>query len=78
MSHIVAIRTEVRDPAAIRAACGRLHLPEPAFGEVRLFSNSAILRPFHHIPHAIQCKSGKLPLLYVPENADLFSTFPRI
>lgn len=41
MSHIVSIQTEVRDPVAVRAACDRLHLPEPAFGEVRLFSSSA-------------------------------------
>jgi hypothetical protein len=41
LSHIVTIKTEVRDPAAVRAACDRLHLPEPAFGEVRPFSSSA-------------------------------------
>lgn len=41
MSHIVSIQTEVRDPVAIRAACDRLHLPEPVFGEAKLFSSSA-------------------------------------
>lgn len=41
MSHIVQIQTEIRDPVAIRAACDRLHLPEPVFGEVKLFSSSA-------------------------------------
>ena len=41
MSHIVSIQTEVRDPVAIRAACGRLKLPEPEFGEVKLFSSVA-------------------------------------
>jgi hypothetical protein len=41
MSHIVSIQTEVRDPVAIRSACDRLKLPEPVFGEVRLFSSSA-------------------------------------
>ena len=41
MSHIVEIKTEIRDPVAIRAACQRLTLPEPVFGEVRLFSTSA-------------------------------------
>ena len=35
------IQTKVRDPAAIRAACDRLHLPEPVFGEVQLFSSRA-------------------------------------
>lgn len=42
MSHIVQIQTEVRDPAAIRAACGRLALAEPVFGETKLFSSSAV------------------------------------
>ncbi|MFI4873834.1 MAG: DUF1257 domain-containing protein [Blastopirellula sp. JB062] len=38
MSHIVQIQTEVRDVEAIRMATQRLSLPEPTFGEVRLFS----------------------------------------
>ncbi|HEY0982999.1 DUF1257 domain-containing protein [Schlesneria sp.] len=42
MSHIVQIQTEIRDPAAIRAACGRLTLPEAVFGETKLFSSSAV------------------------------------
>ena len=42
MSHVVQIQTEVRDPAAIRAACSRLSLPEPVLGEVKLFSYSAV------------------------------------
>ena len=41
MSHIVEIKTEIRDPMAIRAACQRLALPEPVFGEVSLFSSKA-------------------------------------
>ena len=41
MSHIVEIKTEIRDPVAIHAACQRLTLPEPVFGEVKLFSTSA-------------------------------------
>ncbi len=40
MSHIVQIQTEVRDPVAIRAACERLSLPEPVFGQAKLFSSS--------------------------------------
>ena len=42
MSHIVSIQTEIRDPVAIQAACGRLSLPEPVFGETMLFSSSAV------------------------------------
>ncbi|MAD80491.1 MAG: DUF1257 domain-containing protein [Planctomycetaceae bacterium] len=40
MSHIVSIKTEIRDASAIRAACDRLRLPEPVFGAAKLFSGS--------------------------------------
>lgn len=38
MSHIVQIQTEVRNPAAVGAACERLGLPQPVEGIHRLFS----------------------------------------
>ncbi len=38
MSHIAEIRTEVRDAAAVGAACQRLRLPQPVQGTHRLFS----------------------------------------
>ena len=38
MSHIVEIKTEVRDPVAVRSACDRLRLPQPVQGTHRLFS----------------------------------------
>ena len=38
MSHIVTIKTEVRDNIAVLAACARLGLPRPVQGTVRLFS----------------------------------------
>ena len=41
MSHIVQIQTEVRDPAAVHAACRRLGLPEPVHGTAQLFSGEA-------------------------------------
>ena len=41
MSHIVSIKTEVRDPAAVRAACQRLGLPQPVQGTHRLFTSQA-------------------------------------
>ncbi len=41
MSHIVIVETQVRDPAAIQAACQRLRLPQPVQGTHRLFTNSA-------------------------------------
>ena len=41
MSHVVQLQTEVRDPVAVRSACTRLGLPEPAEGVHRLFSEEA-------------------------------------
>ena len=41
MSHVLTIKTEVRDAAAVRAACQRLHLPQPIQGTHRLFTSSA-------------------------------------
>ena len=41
MSHIVEIRTEVRDANGVRAACDRLRLEPPVEGKTRLFSREA-------------------------------------
>ena len=41
MSHIVTIKTEIRDLAALRATCQRLKLSEPVHETVRLFSGQA-------------------------------------
>jgi hypothetical protein len=41
MSHIVEIRTEIRDEQAVRAACARLQLPSPEHKTVRLFNATA-------------------------------------
>ena len=41
MSHIVEIKTEVRDATAARAACQRLKLDAPVTGTARLFSGQA-------------------------------------
>ena len=38
MSHLVTIKTETRDAAAVRAACQRLGLAQPVQGTTRLFS----------------------------------------
>jgi hypothetical protein len=39
LSHIVTLKTEVRDGLAVRAACQRLGLSEPVQGKTRLFSS---------------------------------------
>lgn len=41
MSHIVEIKTEIRDEQAIRAACVRLQLAAPEHRTVRLFNATA-------------------------------------
>lgn len=41
MSHIVSIKTEIRDQAAARAACQRLGLPQPVHQTTWLFSGTA-------------------------------------
>jgi len=41
MSHVVTIKSEVRDATAVRAACQRLGLPKPVEGTHRLFTSSA-------------------------------------
>jgi len=42
VSHIVTIKTEVRDATAVRAACRRLGLTEPVHGTTKLFSGQAV------------------------------------
>jgi hypothetical protein len=41
VSHVVQIRTEVRDPEAVAAACRRLGLPQPVHGTAQLFEGEA-------------------------------------
>jgi hypothetical protein len=41
VSHIVTLKTEIRDHAALCAACQRLQLAEPVHETVRLFSAQA-------------------------------------
>jgi hypothetical protein len=41
VSHIVEIKTEIRDEAAVKAACTRLQLAAPEHKTVRLFNATA-------------------------------------
>jgi hypothetical protein len=41
MSHIVTVKTQVKDQAALAAACARLGLAAPAEGTAELFSGNA-------------------------------------
>ena len=64
MSHVVTIETEVRDAAAVQAACQRLGLPQPTQGTTRLFSGDvtglAIQFPGWHYPAVCQLETGQM------------------
>ena len=64
MSHIVSIRTEVRDPLAIRAACTRLRLADPVLGTARLFSATVtgllVHLPDWRYPVVCQMETGQV------------------
>lgn len=64
MSHIVTINTEIRDAAAIRAACQRLKLPQPVQGATKLFSGEvtglAVQLPDWRYPVVCDTNSGTL------------------
>lgn len=64
MSHIVQIQTEIRDPAALAAACKRLELPQPVLRTVRLFNAAAtgmaVELPGWRYPVVCQLETGQL------------------
>lgn len=64
MSHIVTIKTQVRDPAALAAACRRLNLAEPVQGKAKLFATEAegliVHLPEWRYPVVAQTGSGEL------------------
>ncbi len=64
MSHIVTIKTEVRDPAAVAAACLRLGLPEPVLGTARLFDGEAtgllVKLPDWLYPAVVHVETGRV------------------
>jgi len=64
VSHIVSIQTEVRDAAAVRAACKRLGLAEPVEGKTRLFSGEvtglAVKLPDWQYPVVADISTGQL------------------
>ena len=64
MSHVVEIKTEIRDEAAVKAACTRLQLPTPESKTVRLFSATAtglcVQLPGWSYPVVCDLQSGAL------------------
>ena len=64
MSHIVQIRTQVRDATALQAACQRLGLAAPIEANVKLFTASAhghaVNLPGWRYPVVFQLASGEV------------------
>ena len=64
MSHIVSIRTQVRDPIAVAMACDRLSLPAPVQGMAKLFSSQAsgllVQLPSWRYPIVIDVAQGEV------------------
>lgn len=64
MSHIVSIRTQIKDPAALAAACRRLGLAEPVQGTAKLFSGQAaglvVTLPGWHYPAVVDAATGEI------------------
>ena len=64
MSHIVTINAEIRDLAALRAACHRLGLTKPVLETTRLFSGQvtgySVKLPDWHYPIVCDVASGKV------------------
>ncbi len=64
MSHIVEIKTEIRDEAAVKAACVRLQIPTPEHKTVRLFNATAtglcVQLPGWNYPVVCNLQTGQL------------------
>ena len=64
MSHIVEVRTEVRDVTAVKSACRRRQLAEPTMGTFQLFTKKAtglgVQLPQWLYPVVVDLPIGKL------------------
>lgn len=64
MSHIVSIKTEVCDEAAVQAACSRLHLPRATRGTFELYSSTetglGVELPHWKYPVVANTETGQL------------------
>ena len=65
MSHIVTIQSQLRDPAAIAAACQRLGLAAPVHGKAQLYAGQTaegllVQFPGWKYPIAIDTESGQV------------------
>ena len=64
MSHIVTIKTEIRDAAAVGQACRRLKIDQPQHGTFKLFTGTAtglaVQLPDWRYPVVCNIESGQL------------------
>ena len=64
MSHIVTVKTQIRDPIALAAACRRLGLGQPTEGTARLYSGQAsgwlVQLPGWRYPVVANAQTGEL------------------
>src|SRR5688500_6331026 len=64
MSHIVTVRTQIRDAAALGAACQRIGLEQPTTGTAKLFSAEAsgliVNLPGWQYPVVVNTASGQI------------------
>jgi hypothetical protein len=64
VSHIVTIKTQIRDPAALAAACHRLGLSPPVAGAAKLYSGQAtgliVQLPGWRYPLVADVQTGEL------------------
>jgi hypothetical protein len=64
LSHIVTIKTEIRDAGAVRAACQRLRLPPPVEGTHKVYSSHAaglaVQLPKWRFPAVCQLDTGQV------------------
>ena len=64
MSHTVTIKTEVRDAAAVRAACDRLRLPAPVQGKHVIYETEveglAVRLPDWYFPIVANLATGQV------------------
>ena len=64
MSHLVTVKTEVRDAAAVQAACQRLRLPPPVQGTHKLFTSTvtglAVQLPKWRFPAVCDVATGQV------------------
>lgn len=65
LSHIVSIKTQLRDPTAIQAACRRLGLSEPIQGKAQMYAGQTVegllvQLPGWKYPVAIDTASGEV------------------